>query len=109
MKRRGSRRRLYVDIVRQRLELLFEYAVRELREGRTEEARRLTAYMRRLSQRSRIRIPREIKRMICKRCGIPLLPGSTASVRARSQGGLSYIVTRCSLCGYIHRRPYRRG
>lgn len=108
MRRKGSRRRLFVDIVRQRLGIIFEYAVKELREGRAEEARRLTSYMKRLSQRSRVRIPRHMKRMICKHCGAPLIPGLSASVRARRQGRVSYMLVRCTLCGYLHRRPYDR-
>jgi len=100
-------RRLLRDLVRQRSEILYSLAVEAVRAGDVEYARMLTSLIRRLSERNRVRLPRRLKRGICKNCGAPLLPGLTARVRLRSQGGMSYRVVVCELCGWIHRYPYK--
>lgn len=100
-------RRLLRDIARQRYEILYTLAVEAVRRGEAEYARMLTSLMRRIAEKTRVRIPRRIKRGICKNCGAPLVPGLTARVRLRSQGGMSYRVVTCKLCGWLHRYPYK--
>ncbi|MEN3000162.1 MAG: ribonuclease P [Acidilobaceae archaeon] len=107
--RRESRRRLLADLVRQRQEIVFDFALSELRRGNEERAREACKYLLELSMRTRVRPSRELKRRICKNCQLPLVPGLTASVRSRTQGRFSYMVVRCLSCGYIHRYPYKRG
>ena len=107
--KRESRRRLLADLVRQRQENIFDFALSELRRGNERRAREACEYLLKLSMRTRVRPRRELRRKICKNCRLPLLPGLSASVRTRSQGRFSYVVVRCLACGYIHRYPYKRG
>ncbi|MEB3779081.1 MAG: ribonuclease P Rpr2/Rpp21/SNM1 subunit [Desulfurococcales archaeon] len=105
MKRRG--RRLLVDLVRQRIERIYLLAVEAAKRGEWDYSSRLGSYIKELSRATRVRMDRRIKRGLCKKCSIPLIPGVTATVRTRSQGCFAYIVIRCRTCGWIHRYPYR--
>lgn len=86
---------------------LHELAVEAARRGDYEYARMLTILTRRITERTRVRPPREVKRLVCRNCGVPLIPGVTARVRLRGQGGLSYVVVTCTVCGWLHRYPYK--
>jgi ribonuclease P protein subunit RPR2 len=106
LKKRPSSR--YRDLVRQRYEIVFKLAVESLRRGDKEYARKLCAYIKEMAERTRVRIPRTIKRSICENCHTPLIPGLTSTVRLRSQSRrFAYRVVRCMECGYIHRYPYK--
>ncbi len=102
-------RRAYIDLVRQRYERVFKLAVESLRRNDRGYARELASYMLEMARRTRVRIPRSMKRSICKNCHIPLIPGLTARVRLRSQSRrFKYRVVTCLECGYIHRYPMPR-
>jgi ribonuclease P protein subunit RPR2 len=97
----------YRDLVRQRYEIVFKLAVESLRRGDKEYARKLCTYIKEMAERTRVRIG-PLKRLICKNCHIPLIPGVTATIRLRSQSRrFAYRVVRCMECGYIHRYPYK--
>lgn len=102
-----KQRRAYRDLVLQRIRYLFRLAVKSAKAGDVEYSRKVVKHMLRLSQATRVRAPRRIKRSVCKRCLSPLLPGVTSTVRLRSQGRFSYVVVRCRLCGWIKRYPYK--
>ncbi|MEM1873448.1 MAG: ribonuclease P Rpr2/Rpp21/SNM1 subunit [Acidilobaceae archaeon] len=110
MKKRPSKvRRLLRDLVCQRAKIILSQAVEAARRGDYARARELGVYAVTLAMRAGVRLPRGLKRAICKNCRAPLIPGLTCTVRARSQSRrFSYLVVRCKLCGYIHRRPYKR-
>ncbi|NOZ30729.1 MAG: ribonuclease P [Crenarchaeota archaeon] len=110
MRRKSKRRkRLLRDLVRQRAEILYGIARDEARRGNLEYASRLGSLIKQLSQSTGVRLPRSLKRNLCKNCSLPLIPGVTATYRLRSQGRFSYIVIKCVRCGWIHRRPYKKG
>ncbi|MCE4600802.1 MAG: ribonuclease P Rpr2/Rpp21/SNM1 subunit [Desulfurococcales archaeon] len=110
MKRSRRRSRAVLkDLVVQRIEILYEIAVQKAKEGDWDYAARLGSLIKEMSTTTRVRPPRWIKKALCKRCNLPLIPGVTASLRLRSQGRFSYIVIRCARCGWIHRRPYKKG
>ncbi|MCE4620136.1 MAG: ribonuclease P Rpr2/Rpp21/SNM1 subunit [Desulfurococcales archaeon] len=109
MKKSRHRKTLLRDLVRQRIQILYQLAVEAAKRGDYEYASRLGGLIRELSSSTRTRIPRRIKRWMCKQCNIPLIPGVTATVRLRRQGKFSYLVIRCRHCGWIHRRPYKKG
>jgi len=90
------------------MEILYAMSVKAVKEGDIEYSRRLGRLIKELHQETRIKIPLYIKRGLCKRCNVALVPGITASIRLRSQGNFSYIVVRCLACGWIHRYPYKR-
>jgi len=108
-RRVGRSRRLFKDLVRQRMGILYRLAVDNVHRGNLDQATRLGEALWRLHVETRVRMPRWMKRGLCKRCHIPLVPGLTARIRLRSQGRFSYKVIRCNRCGWIHRYPYRVG
>ncbi|MCE4609215.1 MAG: ribonuclease P Rpr2/Rpp21/SNM1 subunit [Desulfurococcales archaeon] len=112
MRKRQYRRkilRIYRDLVRQRVHYLYKLAVEETEKGRLDYAASLGNYIKKLSKETGTRLPRDIKRSLCKNCGLPLIPGITSRVRLRTQGRFSYIVITCARCGWIHRYPYKAG
>lgn len=110
MKRRYQPRHegCWRSFVRKEITRILELAFTLTRDGRIEESRLAVKQALEISKSTRVRMPRRLKRMLCKRCKAPLLPGLTATVRLRSAGGMSYLVVRCRLCEWIHRRPYKR-
>ncbi len=102
-KRRGGKRGISQarKLSLERIVRLFELAEEEhiLHPKRSD---RYVQMARRISTRIRIRIPRHLKRLFCKRCGCYLSP-SKARVRLR-EGRLT--VT-CLGCGLQMRYPYR--
>ncbi len=91
------------DIAYQRAFLLYRLAVEEARRGNVDRARRLVEQALEILKRMRLRKPYVLRRMVCKNCLAPLIPGLTATVRLRE----GKIVVRCSLCGYIRRFPFK--
>jgi ribonuclease P protein subunit RPR2 len=82
---------------KERIERLLKMA----REAELERQRRYVELATRISTRTRTRIPRKLKRQICKGCGALLVPGRTARVRTR-KGELR--VT-CTKCGTVRKIP----
>lgn len=66
-------------------------------------SRRYVGLARKISERTKVRIPGEIKKYLCKGCGIALVPGHNARVRlyARNSG----VVISCLSCGLVKRYP----
>ncbi len=100
-------RRLLRDLAIQRINWLFKLSLDMVRRNNVELARRYVEILLAISHKANIRLPRTIKRSICKNCHIPLLPGVTASIRLVSDGKTSRIVVKCKYCGWIHRYPYK--
>lgn len=69
-------------------------------------AERYGELARRISMRTRVRIPAEYKWRYCKKCKRLLFPGINSIVRVRSRR-YPHIVIRCKLCGGINRRPFK--
>jgi len=89
-----------------RMNSLFDMAVDAARRGDINLSRRYCELIKLYSQASRVKIPRDIKRWICKGCGAAMIPGLNATVRTRREGKTLRIVTRCMICGYIHRYEF---
>ncbi|MGC9149450.1 MAG: hypothetical protein ACP5GI_08460 [Sulfolobales archaeon] len=53
--------------------------------------------------RNSIDLPRDIKRGFCRKCWLILIPGLTATIRLRSEGGNVIRVATCHLCWSIYR------
>ncbi len=97
------------DLAIQRMRWLFRLGVEASKRGEIDLARRYGELIRLLSMRSRVKIPKSIKRWICKNCSAIMVPGFTARVRTRREGKTLRIVTTCLICGYIHRYEFVRG
>jgi ribonuclease P protein subunit RPR2 len=106
-KRNKNRKTFYKDLVQQRMQILYNQAVNDIRKGDIEHARMLTHLIKKLSTRNRVKIPINIKRGICKNCGVPLIPGLTSRVRIIRDGRTSRVVVTCNVCGWIHRYPFK--
>ena len=112
MKRPLQRRRRqgkYRSLVASEEARLYEIARFMAKKGMIKEASMVCSLIEEIARTTQVRPSRGVKRGICKRCKVPLIPGLTSRVRLRSQGGLSYIIVRCLVCGWIHRYPYKRG
>ena len=94
------------DLAIQRMKWLFRLGVEAARENRIDLARRYGELIRLISQRTRIKIPKRIKRWICKNCNSIMVPGITARIRIRRDGAALRVVTTCLACGYIHRYEF---
>ena len=95
------------DLALQRIKLLYKYALNEARRDNIKLARRYIYLIKRIAAKARVKVPRRIKRSVCKNCQIPLIPGITSRVRLQSEGKGSRIVVTCLVCGWIHRYPYK--
>ena len=89
------------DLAVQRMERLFSLAEEEHR-AHPERSDRYVQIARRISTRTRVRIPRPLKNLFCRHCG-RFLPAS--AVRLRLREGM--LTTTCLYCGRQMRRPYR--
>ena len=106
---RRRRRDRYRSLVASEEARLYEIASFMVRRGMIKEAAMICSLIEEIARTAQVRPPRSVRRGICRRCKTPLIPGLTSRVRLRSQGGLSYIIVRCLVCGWMHRYPYKRG
>jgi ribonuclease P protein subunit RPR2 len=86
-------------IARERIQILFELAEKELRKH-PERSRRYVELARKIGLRYNIRLPKELKRKFCKNCNTLLKPGLTCSVRIQNK----MISIKCMNCNKIYRR-----
>ncbi|MCD6323786.1 MAG: ribonuclease P [Desulfurococcales archaeon] len=106
---RGSKdRRVVKDLAVQRSLLLYSEAVRAVKEGREELARKYVELGLRLLRKGNVRKPMVYRRWVCKKCGIPLVPGVTASVRIKGNRKQIIVVKKCLICGWVSRTPCKR-
>ncbi len=92
------------------MRILFRLGVEAAKRSEYELAKRYGELIKLLAMRTRTRIPRGIKRWICKNCNAIMVPGYTARVRTRREGKTLRIVTTCLVCGWIHRYEFvKRG
>jgi len=70
-------------------------------------AQRYTAMARRVGMRSKVRIPKKWKLLICRRCKGFLLPGSNCRVRIQQKREPHLTIT-CLNCGGVKRIPIKR-
>ncbi len=61
--------------------------------------------IRKISMRTRTRLPRGVKLFICRKCKRILRPGVTAVFRVRSRPKKA-IAVKCLRCGYTHKYVY---
>lgn len=69
-------------------------------------AQRYVDLARRIAMRTRIRLPRDLRRRICKRCKGFLVPGVTSRTRIR-QRRESHVAITCISCGAVTRLSLR--
>jgi len=91
------------DLALQRMERLFSLAA-SAHEFHPERSKRYVQIACRISTRTRVRMPRPLKRLFCKHCGGYLSP---KACRVRLRDGV--LTTTCLSCGQQMRMPYKRG
>ncbi|XP_071954302.1 ribonuclease P protein subunit p21-like [Antedon mediterranea] len=99
----GKRKHPYKDAF-QRMNFLYQAAHLTLKQDpENEELVRFYIHtMRMIAQRLVLRIEPEIKRTICKKCSLLLVPGITAITRIRGKREHHRVVT-CKSCGQVKR------
>ncbi|NHI83438.1 MAG: ribonuclease P [Candidatus Thorarchaeota archaeon] len=105
MPRRRSPRTQVRNLAKARISLLWKQASGDARTS-PELARRQMEIASKVAQKARIKIPRHIKRQLCKRCGRVLIPGRNCRVRVRNKRERHVVVT-CLDCGAVRRFPVR--
>ncbi|MFW9961387.1 MAG: ribonuclease P protein component 4 [Candidatus Thorarchaeota archaeon] len=99
-KRRYAKEKVH-RLAQARIEILWKQALQESK-TRPEIARKQMLSARKIAQRARIKIPREVNRRVCKKCGTILIPGDTCRVRIRHNRSKHIVVT-CTECGNVKR------
>lgn len=90
-------------IALKRIKTLFKLAKEEFKKH-PERSHRYVEIARKIGRRCGVRIPRELKRKFCKKCGKYLFPGINCRVRI----GKMRVTITCLECGNIQRYPYVR-
>jgi len=101
----GRVRSTVATIAADRIEILLKES-RENLDKNPKLSHRYVELARKISTRTKVRIPKEEKRYLCKGCGLPLIPGKNARVRILP--GNSRIVITCLSCGKLKRYPFVR-
>ncbi len=101
----GKTRSAVSSIARERIEILLSQA-RERAGGDPKFAGRYVELARKISMRTKVRIPTAEKKYLCKKCGQPLVPGRNARVRVLP--GNPRILITCLSCGAFRRYPFMK-
>ncbi len=95
-------RKLAIESIRQ----LINEAKKSAERGEYELSRRYVFLAKKTGMKYNVRIPRDLKRKICKNCLVFLIPGKNAKVRILSKK--KRVVIRCLLCNSVRRFPYAK-
>jgi ribonuclease P protein subunit RPR2 len=95
--RRGNKPGFLLQVVRERIDILFQLAEKEVK-LHPERAKRYISLARKLGMKYNARFPPRLKRKFCKQCGIPWVPGYNLKVRVNSRKGV--MEYRCE-CGAV--------
>jgi len=85
------------QIAMQRIRTLFRLAKQNIRKE-PELAQRYALIARKIAMRTRVRLPTEYRRMICRHCKSFIYPGVNCRVRVQ-QRREPHVVTTCLVCG----------
>lgn len=93
------------DIAMQRIRTLFELAKENIRKE-PELAQRYAQIARRIAMRTRVKLPTEYRRLICRHCKSFIYPGINSRVRVQRRREPHVVIT-CLVCGTAVRIPLR--
>jgi len=98
----GKTRAAVASVATERFQILLDQAKKM---ALTDEklSRRYVSLARKISSRTKVRIPGESKMYLCKGCGLALVPGHNAKVRLHAH--TTGIVISCLSCGAVKRYP----
>jgi ribonuclease P protein subunit RPR2 len=92
-------------IALQRVRTLFSLAKEVIRED-PELAQRYVKIARRIAMGTKLRLPREYRRLVCRHCKSFILPGVNCRVRIQSRREPHVVIT-CLNCGKHSRMPLK--
>jgi ribonuclease P protein subunit RPR2 len=98
----GKTRAAVASVATERFQILLDQA-RKMALTDEKLSRRYVSLARKISSRTKVRIPRESKMYLCKGCGLALVPGHNAKVRLHAH--TTGIVISCLSCGVVKRYP----
>ena len=90
------------EIGEQRISKLINLSEEAVRNGREDRAKRYIELARSISGKTQVSMPKD--RRFCKGCGLPMMPGTTCTVRLSNHK----VCIRCDRCGEVRRIPYLR-
>ncbi|OLB68718.1 hypothetical protein AUI06_10250 [archaeon 13_2_20CM_2_52_21] len=98
----GKTRNAVASVASERFQILIDQAKKM---ALTDEklSRRYVSLARKISSRTKVRIPKESKMYLCKGCGLALIPGHNAKIRLHAH--TTGIVISCLSCGVVKRYP----
>ena len=91
------------NIAKEHLEALFKEA-KKISKSNHSLADRYVTLARKISAKSKVRIPKKYKKLFCKKCCKYLIPGKT--LRARTKKGK--LIYYCLNCKHITRYPFKK-
>lgn len=94
------------EIALKRIRRLFNLAITMLHE-RPDLSQRYIEASRKIAMRVRIRLPREMRLLICRHCKKFIFPGTGSRIRIQPRREPHIVIT-CLYCGKQMRRPLRR-
>jgi len=97
-----GRKQFAREIARERIEILFNLASQVYKQH-PQRSDAYVALARRIGMRHNVRIPRELKRRMCRHCYCYLIPGRNARIRLRGK----HLTLTCLSCRHQMRFPYR--
>mgnify|MGYP001546034268 CR=1 FL=1 len=100
---RGKKKPLIRDAARSRIFTLYDLSMKSAKDGDLKLAREYLTLARKISMRYTVRTPYDLRRMTCKGCMAPLLPGLTS--RHRQRNGFEVIT--CLECGKVKRYSHK--
>lgn len=101
------RKREIVEVAGERIEILMENAFKRMLEHDEGLAQRYVYLARRISMKSRVRIPRRWKIFICRGCKKLMVPGLNCRVRVQRRRN-PHVVLTCLMCGHVKRFNYKK-
>lgn len=103
-KRRYFKKRLKEkEAALERVKILFKLAKQEY-DKHPERAHRYARMINDLVKKVRIRLPKNIKRFICKQCNHLLIPGKNLKIKSNK----GFMIYECLNCGNIRKYGYSR-
>ena len=101
--RKGKRTKDMVDIAKERIEVLMIQAEKYSVRGIDKEANRCAELARKVGMRYNVRMPKHLKRRMCKKCHVYLVPDRNARVRIKRGRKVVF----CNSCGNFSRYPFK--
>jgi len=93
------------QIALQRIHVLFRLAKEKIQEE-PELAQRYAEIARKIAMRTKLRLPIEYRRMVCRHCKSFIYPGVNCRVRVKQRREPHMVIT-CLVCGKITRIPLK--